>query len=65
MTLSVTWHGHATLSLKVGEKEILVDPFFTGNPVAKKNEIGAQGRATQRTPPGNAAFFRGHNWKGP
>lgn len=32
------------------------------NPVAKKNEVGAEGRGTMRTPPGNAAFFRGSSW---
>jgi L-ascorbate metabolism protein UlaG (beta-lactamase superfamily) len=35
MTVSVTWHGHATLSLEVNGQKIVVDPFFTGNPAAK------------------------------
>lgn len=34
------------------------------NPVARKNEIGAENRGRMRTPPGNAAFFRGDQWKG-
>lgn len=35
MTVSVTWHGHATLSLNVNGKKVLVDPFFSGNPAAR------------------------------
>lgn len=35
MTVSITWHGHATFSLDVSGTKLLVDPFFTGNPVAK------------------------------
>lgn len=35
MTVSVTWHGHATLSLTVNGQKILVDPFFTDNPATK------------------------------
>ena len=35
MTVSITWHGHGTVSLDVGGKKILVDPFFTDNPSAK------------------------------
>ncbi len=34
MTVSVTWHGHATLSLDVNGQKIVVDPFFAGNPAA-------------------------------
>lgn len=30
----VTWHGHATVSLTDGESDILIDPFFSGNPSA-------------------------------
>jgi len=29
-----TWHGHATHSLKVGESQLLIDPYFSGNPAA-------------------------------
>jgi L-ascorbate metabolism protein UlaG (beta-lactamase superfamily) len=32
MTVSITWHGHATLSLEVNGSRLLVDPFFTDNP---------------------------------
>jgi L-ascorbate metabolism protein UlaG (beta-lactamase superfamily) len=35
MTVSVTWHGHATLSLDINGQKVLVDPFFSGNPAAK------------------------------
>jgi L-ascorbate metabolism protein UlaG (beta-lactamase superfamily) len=37
MTVSVTWHGHATLSLDVNGQKVLVDPFFSGNPACKIN----------------------------
>jgi L-ascorbate metabolism protein UlaG (beta-lactamase superfamily) len=34
MSYSITWHGHATLSLNVDGTKLVVDPFFSGNPVA-------------------------------
>ena len=34
MALKLTWYGHATMELETGGYHILVDPFFTGNPVA-------------------------------
>lgn len=36
MSVSVTWHGHASLSMNVNGQRIVIDPFFTGNPAAKK-----------------------------
>lgn len=33
MAVSVTWHGHSSLSLDVSGTNILIDPFFTDNPV--------------------------------
>ena len=35
MTVTVTWHGHATLSMKVNDYRIVIDPFFTDNPMAQ------------------------------
>ncbi|MEL7627021.1 MAG: metal-dependent hydrolase [Anaerolineaceae bacterium] len=29
-----TWYGHATHGLHVGQYKLLIDPYFTGNPVA-------------------------------
>lgn len=34
MAVRLTWYGHATLGLEVDGYNILVDPFFTGNPAA-------------------------------
>ncbi len=34
MSIKITWYGHASLGLEVGEYKILVDPYFTGNPAA-------------------------------
>jgi L-ascorbate metabolism protein UlaG (beta-lactamase superfamily) len=43
MSLKLTWYGHATLALETGGCNILVDPFFTGNPLApvKAEEVKA------------------------
>lgn len=32
MALGITWYGHATFGMEANGKQILVDPFFTGNP---------------------------------
>lgn len=37
MTIRLTWYGHATFGLEVGNEQILIDPFFTGNPATPKN----------------------------
>jgi L-ascorbate metabolism protein UlaG (beta-lactamase superfamily) len=34
MATRVRWLGHATLLIETGGKQILIDPFFTGNPAA-------------------------------
>ncbi len=34
MSFKITWHGHATLSFETGGYQVLVDPFFSGNPAA-------------------------------
>jgi L-ascorbate metabolism protein UlaG (beta-lactamase superfamily) len=31
MSISITWHGHATFSLNINGTHIVVDPFFAGN----------------------------------
>lgn len=36
MSISITWHGHATFSLNVKGTKIVVDPFFAGNNPAAK-----------------------------
>jgi L-ascorbate metabolism protein UlaG (beta-lactamase superfamily) len=36
MTITITWHGHATFSLRLGETAVVVDPFFApNNPAAQ------------------------------
>jgi len=34
MSNTLTWFGHATLGLKTGDYQLLIDPFFSGNPAA-------------------------------
>jgi len=34
MSTTLTWYGHATLGLETSGYKILIDPFFSGNPVA-------------------------------
>ena len=31
---TLTWYGHATLGLQTGGHQLVIDPFFTGNPAA-------------------------------
>ncbi|RME86184.1 MAG: metal-dependent hydrolase [Caldilineae bacterium] len=35
MSVKITYHGHATFSIESDGAKILIDPFFTDNPVAK------------------------------
>lgn len=37
MSITVTWHGHATYTLDVNGTKLVVDPFFDDNPVATKS----------------------------
>ncbi len=34
MNTKITWYGHATLGLETSGYQILIDPFFSGNPAA-------------------------------
>lgn len=33
--MKITYYGHSTVGIEVGGKRIIIDPFLTGNPVAK------------------------------
>lgn len=35
MTVTLTWYGHATFGLEADGKQVIIDPFFTGNPACK------------------------------
>lgn len=30
--MQITWFGHSTFRLEIGDSSVLIDPFFTGNP---------------------------------
>jgi L-ascorbate metabolism protein UlaG (beta-lactamase superfamily) len=34
MSIQLTWHGHATMTLEIAGLKVVVDPFFSGNPAA-------------------------------
>ncbi len=34
MTISITFHGHATFTVEASGVKLLIDPFFSGNPAA-------------------------------
>lgn len=42
MSAKVTYFGHATLGLETGGYKILIDPFFTGNPMASTTAEAVQ-----------------------
>ena len=33
MTFKLTWYGHATFGMDIDGTQVLLDPFFSGNPV--------------------------------
>lgn len=35
MTVTLTWYGHATFGLEADGKQVVIDPFFTGNPACE------------------------------
>ena len=35
MSYQVTFYGHGTFGVKIGEHQLLIDPFITGNPSTK------------------------------
>ena len=37
MAIKLTWYGHSTWMINVGDQNILLDPFFTDNPAAPVN----------------------------
>ena len=43
MKNAIIWYGHATFGLQLGETSILIDPFFSQNPVspAKVEDVKA------------------------
>lgn len=41
MSISLTWHGHATFSLNINGTRIVVDPFFAGNNPSAKTPVDA------------------------
>lgn len=34
MSINITWHGHSNFQISSSSSSIIIDPFFTGNPVA-------------------------------
>ncbi len=39
MSISITWHGHATFTLDIDGTKVVVDPFFAGNNPAAKTAV--------------------------
>ena len=42
MSLSITWHGHATFSMNVNGAKLVIDPFFDHNPAAKTKAVDVE-----------------------
>ena len=43
MSIKVSWHGHATWLINIGDKTLLLDPFYADNPTAplSKDDVSA------------------------
>ncbi|XOD69085.1 MAG: metal-dependent hydrolase [Flavobacteriales bacterium AspAUS03] len=41
--MRLTFYAHATYTISLDGKHVLIDPFFTGNPIFKKDQSLAQG----------------------
>lgn len=41
MSITITWHGHATFSIDMNGTNVVVDPFFAGNNPAAKTAVDA------------------------
>ena len=54
MTIKLTWYGHATMELDVNGTQLLVDPFFTGNPAASTTAYVAKAAGVACTDDGNS-----------
>jgi L-ascorbate metabolism protein UlaG (beta-lactamase superfamily) len=39
--MKITFYGHASLGIEVGGKNIIIDPFITGNPQASEMALMA------------------------
>lgn len=44
--MKITWFGHSTFRLDFGDRVVLLDPFFTGNPAFKGDRTAAVAGAT-------------------
>ncbi|MDX9956695.1 MAG: MBL fold metallo-hydrolase, partial [Anaerolineae bacterium] len=42
--MELTWYGHATWKVRIGDTGIIIDPFFNHNPVSpvKAEDVDAQ-----------------------
>ena len=51
MSLSITWHGHATFSIDVNGTKLVIDPFFDGNPAM---DLPPETNAASQLAPGSS-----------
>ena len=45
--MQITWFGHSAFRLEFGDKAVLIDPFFTGNPAFISDKAAATKSVTQ------------------